>query len=208
MRKTSAAVVLGAILTASGPVGAVPLWTDTVGKSGSQTHTFNNGNPSYSYTYNIADLTTSQNGTGFMPGVDQVTDAELVLHFKNFDQRDQAELKIGEFTRLLSNLEDARVQLPPDVLALLNGDGTLPVTISLIDGNSFRLEESILSVNGQDRTPVTDGGGTLPGGGGTAGPGSGTGTGGGPAPVPEPGTMVLLGTCLVGAALLRKGKSP
>ncbi|MBT1071260.1 PEP-CTERM sorting domain-containing protein [Pelotalea chapellei] len=192
MKKACAAVGFGAVIAFSGLAGATT-WTDTVGESGSATHTFNNGHPTYAYTYDITNINNIVDGNkAFLPGADSISSAELVLHFKNIDSRDSAEIKIGNFTTTITNSEEARVQLPSSVLNEFSGSGMLPVSITATNVNSFRLEDSILNVKGNEFSSAPNGTGQT------------TFTGNGTAPVPEPSAFILLSVCLGGLALLRK----
>lgn len=200
MKKACTAAGLGAILAFSSLAGATP-WTETVGESGSAIHTFNNGQPSYTYTYNIANM---DGNNAFMPGTDQISSGELVLHFKNGDVRDTAQIRLGDYTTTITNMEEVRIQLPTEVLNQLNSSGSLPMTINATEVNSFRLEHTVLNVSGVDNSPFTNGTGDIPPNGDVPSTGNGSSNGNGPAPVPEPSTFILLGACLAGVAFLRR----
>lgn len=197
MKKACAAAGLGAILAFSSLAGATPIWTNTVGESGSATHTFNNGQPNFSYIFDITNINHNQDGTNaFLPGTDMITSGELILYFKNSDARDVAEIRLGDYTTTITDTEETRIQLPADALNQLNTTGVLAMNINATQVNSFRLENLILNASGVDNTPFTNGnGGISP---------TGNDTAPAPAPVPEPSTFILLGACLAGMAFWRK----
>ena len=188
MKKACAAAGFGAILAFSSLAGATPIWTDTVGQSGSATHTFNNGQPQFSHTFDIANSSNN----AFLPGTDMITSGELILYFKNSDARDIAEIRIGDYTTTIMDTAETRIQLPADALNQLNSTGMLAMNINATQVNSFRLENLILNTSGVDNTPFTNGTGEI------------TPTGNDTAPVPEPSTFILLGACLAGMAFWRK----
>jgi hypothetical protein len=187
MRKLLAVLIgLVVVLGAAGNSGAVSMtWTDDINFNPDVYLSASSGQTqSKSYDHVITDALSG----GFMPGTDIATGGTLVV-----DLRDDCWIDWSETVRIdISDLDFSRSTTSTwtslwligdqtfslSALAKINFDGTLGVTVTATRGD-FYLAGSHLEVTG-DRPAASA--------------------------VPEPGTLVLLGTGLLGLGLVRRRK--
>jgi hypothetical protein len=190
MKKVLAALGILISLTVSGTAMATPVttWVDNVANQ----NTFNNGNPDYSFIYNITGSGNALNvlanpGNTFHPGIDLIGSADLLLNFSYAGATNKtANIVLDINSQSLTNftIQDKDINLNAGGVAQLNADGTLRLDIHRTLG-TFTLTDSILTASGTDYTPVNP---------------DPTQS----APVPEPGTVILLGAGFFALAVYSK----